>query len=126
MHELAICEAVLRQVLTLAEAHKAGRVGRIVLTIGPLAGVEPQLLLNAFPLVAAGTLCAATEVEIESAEVRVECNICGAASGARPNHLLCAACGAWRVKLISGDEMLLRHVELFAFEPNLLGEQTYV
>ena len=126
MHELAICESVLRQVLALAEAHKAGRVGRICLTIGPLAGVEPQLLLNAFPLVAAGTLCEAAEVEIESSAVRVECTICGASSGAKPNRLLCAACGNWRVALVSGDEMLLRRVELFDFEPIQLREQTYV
>jgi hydrogenase nickel incorporation protein HypA/HybF len=126
MHELAICESVLRQVLALAEAHNAGRVGRICLTIGPLAWVEPHLLLHAFPLVAAGTLCAAAAVEIESAAVRVECDLCGASSGAEPNRLLCAACGNWRVKLVSGDEMLLRRVELFEFEPNRVGDQAHV
>ncbi len=113
MHELAICESVLRQVLAIAQTHNASRVGRIRLTIGPLAGVEPHLLLNAFPLAAAGTLCAAARVEIATAAVRVECSICGASSGAKPNRLLCAACGTWRVALIGGDEMLLSSVELF-------------
>jgi hydrogenase nickel incorporation protein HypA/HybF len=126
MHELIVCESVLRQVLAIAEAHKASRVGRIFLTIGPLAGVEPHLLLSAFPLVAAGTLCEAAEIEIETAAVRVECSICGASSGAQPNRLLCAACGNWRVALSSGDEMLLSRVELFELDPKQIGEQAYV
>jgi len=126
MHELAICESVLRQVLALAERHKANRVGRICLTIGPLAGVEPHLLLNAFPLVAAGTLCDRAQVEIEAASVRVECEICGASSVTKPNRLLCATCGNWRVALVSGDEMLLRSVELFETTPQQYGSDAYV
>jgi hydrogenase nickel incorporation protein HypA/HybF len=126
MHELAICESVLRQVLALAERHKASRVGRICLTIGPLAGVEPHLLLNAFPLVAAGTLCEAARVEIEAAAVRVECDVCGASSAAKPNRLLCAACGNWRVALSGGDEMLLSSVELFETAPQQNGSDAYV
>jgi len=126
MHELAICESVLRQVIALAEGYKATRVGRIFLTIGPLAGVEPDLLLNAFPLVAAGTLCAAAKVEITTAAVRVACNACGASSAARSNRLLCAACGNWRVALVSGDEMLLRSVELFRHERKPIGERVHV
>ncbi len=126
MHELAICESVLRQVLALADSHKASRVGRIYLTIGPLSGVEPYLLLNAFPLVAAGTLCEATHIEIETAAVRVECKICGASSGAQPNRLLCAACGDWHVALVSGDELLLSSVELFGTVQHQRGDAAYV
>jgi hydrogenase nickel incorporation protein HypA/HybF len=42
MHELSICEAVLRQVLDLAPPPDATVVGRITLRVGPLAGVEPD------------------------------------------------------------------------------------
>lgn len=126
MHELAICEAVLRQVLAIASEHGAGHVARISLNIGPLAGVEPGLLLSAFPLVAAGTLCGSAIVEIATAAVQVECSICGAVSGAKPNRLLCAACGNWRVALVSGDQMLLSSVELFKLEPKAIGKQRHV
>ncbi len=126
MHELAICESVLRQVLVLAERHKASRVGRICLTIGPLAGVEPHLLLNAFPLIAAGTLCEAAQIEIEAASVQVECDACGALSITNANRLVCGACGNWRVALIGGDEMLLRSVELIGAQPQQYGSDAYV
>ena len=112
MHELAICGSILRQVAAVALAQNAGHVSRIVLQIGPLAGVEPELLRAAFPIVAAGSICEDALIEIEEIEVCVLCHLCGATSHVRPNRLLCADCGTWRVKLVSGDEMLLARIEL--------------
>ena len=113
MHELSICEAVLRQVLTIAADSDQLHVGRITLRIGPLAGVEPDLLLTAFPLVAAGTACERATIVIEEhRRSQVRCRLCRAVSEVRPNRLLCAQCGAWRVNVLTGDEMMLAKVEL--------------
>jgi hydrogenase nickel incorporation protein HypA/HybF len=117
MHELAICQSVLRQVLAVATAREAGRVVRITLRIGPLAGVEPALLQSAFPIVAAGTCCARASLDIEAAAVVVHCQICGATSDATANRLLCGDCGTWRVRLLSGDQMQLASIDLFDEEP---------
>ena len=111
MHELAICQALLRQIMEVAENRASERVGRIKLRIGPLAGVEPGLLRSAFPLVAAATPCEHAIIEIEDIPIRVRCQICGSTSQALTNRLLCRDCGSWRVKLISGYEMLLVSVE---------------
>jgi hydrogenase nickel incorporation protein HypA/HybF len=113
MHELAICQSILQQVLTVARSRNAQRISRITLRIGPLAGVEPELLRAAFPLVAAGTPGEGAMIEIEETSVKVRCQICDSISDVRPNRLLCASCGAWRATLTSGDEMLLARVELF-------------
>ena len=112
MHELAICESVLRQVLAVAASQNVRSVARITLRIGPLAGVEPDLVRLAFPIVAAGTACADATLDIEVAPVEVRCQVCDATSCVRPNRLLCATCGTWRVRLISGDEMLLASIEV--------------
>jgi hydrogenase nickel incorporation protein HypA/HybF len=112
LHELAICESILGQALAVAASHGAREIGKITLRIGPLAGVEPDLLRLAFPLVAAGTRCEEAELAIETIEVSVACRVCGAVSNVRPNRLLCAGCGGWRVALLSGDEMLLDSIEL--------------
>jgi len=126
MHELAICQALLRQVLEVAENRTSQRVGRIKLRIGPLSGVEPGLLKSAFPLVAAGTLCEGTIIEIEDIPVRVRCQICDSTSQTRSNRLLCTDCGTWRVTLISGDEMLLASVELPDAQTFNKWERTHV
>ena len=112
MHELAICESLLRQVLAIAASKNVQNVARITLRIGPLAGVEPDLVRLAFPIVAAGTACAGASLDIEVAPVEVRCQVCDATSSVRPNRLLCATCGTWRVTLVSGDEMLLASIEL--------------
>jgi hydrogenase nickel incorporation protein HypA/HybF len=42
----------------------------------------------------------------------VHCRDCGAHTKAAPNRMLCGACEGFRVRMTSGDEMLLESVEL--------------
>ncbi|MBK1647935.1 hydrogenase maturation nickel metallochaperone HypA [Rhabdochromatium marinum] len=112
MHELSICLSLLDQVQAIAAEHQAQGVTLIRLRIGPLSGVEPQLLANAYPLAAAGTLAEHARLEIDSGRIEVRCRDCGATSEASPNQLLCAHCGSYQTQLISGDELLLASLEL--------------
>ena len=54
MHELAICQALIEQVEAIARERLARRVGTVCVSIGPLSGVEPRLLEQAFPVASAG------------------------------------------------------------------------
>ena len=56
MHELAICQALIEQVERVARDNAARRILSITVSVGPLSGVEPQLLEHAYPLAAAGTV----------------------------------------------------------------------
>lgn len=111
MHELAICQSIISQVETLAQQHKAKQVVEITLKIGLLAGVESELLKQAFPLAAAGSCAENAELKIESIPVKVKCSQCNVESEVTPNRLLCGNCGDWRTKVVSGDEMLLARLE---------------
>ena len=112
MHELSVCQALVRELDTLARRESARRITRVVVRIGPLCGVEPQLLQQAYPLASAGTVAADAELILENLPIRVHCESCGAESEAAMNRLVCGACGDYRTRLISGDEMLLAHVEI--------------
>lgn len=112
MHELAVCQALIRQVQQIAEQKSARRVVSVTLSIGPLSGVEADLLRQAYPIASAGTVAEASRLEIESAPVTVRCSECGQTTHATPNNLVCGACGGWRTVLQSGDEMLLLSLEL--------------
>jgi hydrogenase nickel incorporation protein HypA/HybF len=112
MHELAVCQGLMTQVEQIARRESAERVTRILLRIGPLSGVEPQLLAEAFPIAAAGSVAAGAELDIEPQPVRVRCLTCGEQTDADINRLLCAACGDYRTQLLSGDELLLASLEL--------------
>jgi len=112
VHELSVCQALVTQVIEIAQENSACEVLIITLHIGPLSGVEPALLVSAFPLAAAGTLAASAQLVIESQPLRVHCQTCGADTEATANRLLCGVCGDYHTQLISGDELLLANVEL--------------
>ncbi len=112
MHELSICQGLLDQVARVATDHGATGVKNIVVHIGPLSGVVPSLLAQAFPLARAGTIAGGAELTIEELPVRVHCDACGAETEASPSRLLCGECGDWHTQLIGGDELLLVSIEL--------------
>ena len=113
MHELSVCQALIDQVEQVARQQQAERVICIELSIGVLSGVEPQLLEQAYPLAAAGSVAQDAELRIESTPVRVHCDQCNRDSNVAANRLLCGHCGNWRTTLVGGDEMLLTRVEFY-------------
>jgi hydrogenase nickel incorporation protein HypA/HybF len=112
MHELAVCQALIDQVAHVAAEHGAASVCRIVVQVGPLSGVEPGLLEEAYAIARAGTVADTATLVLEQAQPRVRCNACGAESAVSANRLSCPECGNWRTTLVAGDELLLASVEL--------------
>jgi hydrogenase nickel incorporation protein HypA/HybF len=112
MHELAICQALMSQIETIARDNQAFEVTSITLGMGPLSGVEEYLLKHAYPVASAGVVAEGAKLIIRTTPVRVSCSECGKESEAEPNRLLCGFCENWRTEVISGDELLLIQVEL--------------
>jgi len=112
LHELSVCQALLAQVSQIAAGRGATAVERIVIEIGPLSGVEPALLERAFTVVRAGSCAAHAVLSIETPGVTIRCLTCDAESRAAPNRLICGVCGGYRNRIVAGDELRLRRVEL--------------
>ncbi len=73
MHELSVCQALLRQVAEIAKGRGASAVERITIEVGPLCGIEPELLASAFAVLRAGGCAAQAALLIESTTVTVSC-----------------------------------------------------
>lgn len=112
VHELSVCQRLLAQVEAVAASHGARAVRRVRLRIGPLSGVEPSLLRNAYPLAVVGTVAEDSELLIERAPVTVRCEACGEEAEVTANRLACPVCGASTTRLLSGDELLLVSLDL--------------
>ncbi len=112
MHELSLCADLMEQVAAIAKTHRAEKVARIIVRIGPLSGIEPLLLDSAFSMGKEGTLAEDAELVLETLPIRVVCGHCGLESEATANNLMCRHCGAYDTELLSGDEMILARVEL--------------
>lgn len=118
MHELSVCMQLVRQVESLAGEHGAIGVERLVVQIGPLSGIEPELLERAYPLAVSGTMAAGAELVLERLPIRVRCTACSVESEATMSNLACPACGEWRTELVSGRELILKTVEFRVEEEN--------
>ena len=112
MHELSVCLSLLEQVQAIAAERDALRVTRIELKIGPLSGVEPDLLQSAWPMASAGSIAVDAELVIDEAGIVVRCSACDSDTAATPNRLVCGNCGDFHTSVVSGDEMILQSVEL--------------
>ena len=117
MHELSICQALIEQVEAVARKEGALQVVQVRVGIGPLSGVEPQLLQQAFTLARAGSIAATASLLIDHLPVKVSCSECGQETEAGVANLACGNCGDWHTRLVSGDEMLLTQVELVREPP---------
>jgi len=117
MHEFSICQALISQIGDIARPRDA-QVRQVRIGVGPLSGIEPQLLKSLYPLACIGTRAEGSRLEIEHTAVRVGCRGCGAQSVAAPNRLVCAACGDWHTDLIGGDELLLLQIEIDTSDGN--------
>lgn len=105
------------QVTDIAMESGASAVTRIIVEVGALSGVDPPLLASAFNVMRANSYAAGAELAIETLPVTVSCLICGTESQTRPNRLVCARCGGYRTRVLSGDELRLRTVELRMPDP---------
>lgn len=111
MHELAICQALLRQAGAVADQRDA-RILRLIVSIGPLSGVEEGLLRRAFSLASAGSAAEGAQLEIRAAPVEVSCDRCGSSFPVPANRLVCPGCGDWKTRVVSGDGLVLERIEM--------------
>jgi hydrogenase nickel incorporation protein HypA/HybF len=112
VHELSVCQALLTQVAEIAAGRGASVVERIIIEVGPLSGVEPALLASAFAIMRTGGCAAEAALLIETTTVTIGCINCGAQSQPKPNRLVCSVCGGFRTRIVAGDELCLRRVQL--------------
>jgi hydrogenase nickel incorporation protein HypA/HybF len=122
MHELSVCQALISQVENIVKQHKSTAVDEIIIQIGPLSGIEPELLNNAYSIACRGTVADKAVLRIETMPITIFCQHCNKQAAVEINKLICPACGDYRTQLISGDEMILKTVGLITREK----EQNYV
>ncbi len=111
MHEYALVEALVRQVETLLRQRRAVAVHRVVVSMGELAGVDPELFRTAYDTFREGTACAGAALDLRPVAARWACPGCGRAF-ARGDVLTCAPCGMPARLDPAGEELRLETVEM--------------
>lgn len=108
MHELSITRNI---VAIVAERAAGQRVTRVRLAIGRLSAIQPEAIRFCFDICAAGTVAAGAVLEIIEVPGRARCQGCGAEIELLIPVGRCSACSTGTLKLIAGEEMLIKEIE---------------
>ncbi|WP_028841254.1 hydrogenase maturation nickel metallochaperone HypA [Thermodesulfobacterium hveragerdense] len=112
MHEFFIVQNVIKTVEDLMVNHPKKKVAKAVLLIGRFSGVEPELLQTALDFFKQGSILKDAEIVIEIEDLRMKCQKCQREFSKEKWDLTCPFCGSFETEVLSGEEMLLKSLEL--------------
>lgn len=112
MHEYSIVQSLLDSCEQNAKVNNATKVTKVVVKIGVMSGVEPDLLKTAFDTFKEETICAQAEFIINIQAIVIECNSCKTESILEKNEYNCPKCQSVDLKILDGEEMYLMQLEL--------------
>ena len=108
MHELSIAKGIVE---ICAERAGDARVTRVRLEIGQLSAVMPDAVRFCFDVCARDTVLEGAELEIIETAGRALCRDCDSEVALEQLVGRCA-CGSTNLRVIAGDELKIREMEL--------------
>ncbi len=112
MHEYSIVSSLIDVCKEIALQQNAKTIGKIVLKVGRLSGIELHFLTSCFDVFKEDTLCRNSELAIEICEVSIVCEECMSHSIIYENNFFCPVCKSHNTKMISGQELLVKSIEI--------------
>lgn len=112
MHEVSLCENIIRQLQDSAEQENFNRVKTIWLEIGRLSHVTGEAMSFAFDMVAKNSLAEGARLEIVNVPALGRCTECDGITAMEQRFDVCGACGHYPLSVISGEEMRIKNIEV--------------
>jgi hydrogenase nickel incorporation protein HypA/HybF len=112
MHEMTLCENIMRIVQEQARQQRFTRVTEVCLEIGALACVEPEAMRFCFAAVSQGTLAAGAHLDIAARPARAWCLSCERTVAVNRRLQGCPQCGEEVLGLNGGDELRVIDLEV--------------
>lgn len=112
MHELSLCQDIVRALEQAAVRERFSRILRVRLEIGALAGVEVDALRFGFRFASKGTVAQGAELVIRQAPGRAWCDDCGHEVEIPDRLSGCPVCGGYGLRVTGGAEMKINDVEV--------------
>ena len=112
MHEYSVVQSLLESCEEHARKNDAKKVIKVVIKIGVLSGVEPDLLQTAFDTFKEKTVCHDALFIINVQKIVIECLDCNTTSTLEKHEFSCPKCQSVNIKVTDGEEMYLMSLEL--------------
>ena len=110
MHELGICDAMLKMVRGIMKDEELTEISRITVEVGSLSGVMPNFLADCWVAVVDGTELQETEFVIEELAGTAQCMDCGEEFTADLNDLSCPHCRGKKLMPLTGRDLTLKEI----------------
>jgi len=112
MHEFSIVSSMMMLIEDYARKYNAKAVSKVVVGVGRLSGVEPDLLKIAFDTFKEKTICENAELVIEIEDLTIKCRDCGKETemGEKLSRK-CPHCGSLNTEIVRGQDMYLKSLE---------------
>ena len=112
MHELGLCDYLLKTVDRVVKDEGLTEVNSVTLEIGLLSGVVPQYMEDCWTAVTADTPYEGVVLRIETVNGLARCLECGHEFSVDLSRALyCPKCVSQRLMPITGKEMTLKEIE---------------
>jgi hydrogenase nickel incorporation protein HypA/HybF len=112
MHEVALAQAVWKQMATEMASHPGCRLLGASLVVGRWSGADPESLEFALGLMAADSEWPAAVVHIRSEPLALRCRSCRHEFEPPEANLACPACGGTGAEPIRGKDVRLESLEI--------------
>jgi hydrogenase nickel incorporation protein HypA/HybF len=127
MHELSLAQSLIEQLLHLAQEHKAERITRVAVTLGPFSGIVRDSFEFGFNIIKESDVVTREALlELITPDPEYTCLDCGTVAvipfslqtdrlesvllGPAAKH--CSGCGSNRLSPQGGTELILNQVEM--------------
>jgi hydrogenase nickel incorporation protein HypA/HybF len=109
MHEMSITQGII----DICEKYAGGRrILSVDVEIGELSSVVPDAVEFCFEACSQGTLLDGARINIIRMPGSGQCLECGADTPLAALFGACQRCGSYQVKVVSGEEMRVREIEV--------------
>lgn len=109
MHEMSITQGIV----DLCMQHAGGRrILSLEVDIGELSSVVPEAIEFCFEACSKDTLLEGARLAITRIPGKGLCRECGAETALAELFAACSFCGSCQVKIIAGEEMRVREIEV--------------
>jgi len=105
MHELTICQNIIKIIEENALKQNISNVKTIKLAIGVLSGIELDALTFSFPIAAKNSVANNAELDIEVIQGQAFCRSCSKAFNIEQYMQPCVFCGGFEYDIIQGKEL---------------------
>lgn len=112
MHEYSIVQSLLEICEIYARQNNSSKVVKVIVKIGVLSGVEPDLLKTAFDTFKEESLCHNAEFIMNIQKVEILCDTCNTKTILEKNEFCCPKCKSTDLKVLDGEDMYLMSLEL--------------